>query len=285
MRHEKNPREKLEAPEGFSICYAYVKDLPSFVGIMSSDELEAEWKRGGENAIEVAGIRPSEEIRQELIDSGENVLLAFSGGKDSLCTWLAMLESGMPPERIYPYYLYDMPDIQFVEDMLDEMEQLFQRRIGRWPNPTMYHRLNNGTFQSPERMAVMRAAKLPNFDYPDVIDAIHEDYGLEPNRWKLDGVRAADSIVRRISMKRHGPMKHGTRKVSPIWDWRVSDIRNAIRYHKIPWPIDYEWFGRSFDGIDYRFVEPIARNAPEDFERIKFWYPFVELELHRHDLK
>lgn len=242
-------------------------------------------KIGGEDAIEISGVPTSESIRQQLIDSGQDVMLAFSGGKDSLATWVGMLNSGMPPERIFPYYMYSVPDLKFVNDMLDRMEDTFQRRIPRYPNPRLYSRLRYGTFQPPDRRAVIEAAKIPYFWEQDVIDEIERDYGLEPNRWRLDGVRATDSIVRRISIKKHGPMKPHLNKVSPIWDWRISDVRNALAAWNIEWPIDYEWFGRSFDGIDYRFIKPIYDNVPEDFERLQQWYPFLELELYRHDLK
>lgn len=242
-------------------------------------------KRGGEDATVIDGIVPSADIRQQLIDSGDDLLLAFSGGKDSLATWLAMLDSGIDPDKIYPYYMYSIPNLKFVNDQLDEFEQIFQRPIGRYPNPRLYQRLKYGTMQPPDRRAVIRAARIPEITENDVIAAIEDDYGLERDRWRMDGVRATDSIVRRISMKRHGPMKPHLNKVSPIWDWKIADVRNAMAFHKIPWPIDYEWFGRSFDGIDYRFIKPVYDNAPDDFERLKEWYPFLELELIRHDLR
>lgn len=242
-------------------------------------------KRGGEDAIEIAGVKSSAEIRQELIDSGDPVLLAFSGGKDSISAWLAMLDSGMPPERIYPYYLYGVPGLKFTEKTINDFEDFFGRRIVRYPHPSLYRLLNNLVFQPPQRRAVIEAARLPDIDYQDVTNAIQEDLGIGPGLWILDGVRAADSIIRRISIKRHGPMKFDSRKVSPVWDWKISDVRNAFAYHKVPWPIDYEWFGRSFDGVDRRFVEPISKFAPEDWETIKFWFPLVEMELFRDELK
>ncbi|WP_161791100.1 hypothetical protein [Amycolatopsis sp. MJM2582] len=49
-------------------------------------------------------------------------------------------------------------------------------------------------------------------------------------------------------------------------------------------PIDYEWYGRSFDGLDYRFIEPLSRHAPEDYARDPDWCPLAEPELLRHDL-
>ncbi|MFD6070295.1 hypothetical protein [Amycolatopsis lurida] len=54
--------------------------------------------------------------------------------------------------------------------------------------------------------------------------------------------------------------------------------------YSCPLPIDYEWYGRSFDGLDYRFIEPLSRHAPEDYARALDWFPLAELELLRHDL-
>lgn len=244
-------------------------------------------KRGGEEAITMEGVRSSAAIRQELIESGDDVLLAFSTGKDSISAWLAMLDSGMPPERIHPYYLYAVPKpgLQFINDTLDYFEDFFQRRIVRYPHPSVYRFFYNFIFQPPQRRAVIEAARLPEIDYPDVTDAIQEDLGIGPGLWILDGVRATDSIIRRISIKRHGPMKFDSRKVSPIWDWRVQDVRNAMAFHNVKWPIDYEMFGRSWDGLDRRFTEPISRRFPEDYETLKFWFPLIEMELFRDELK
>ena len=112
---------------------------------------------------------------------------------------------------------------------------------------------------------------------------IRKDLNLAPDTWVADGVRAADSIVRRASFTRHGVMKHHSRKVSPIADWLKGEVLGRIKQAGIDLPIDYEWFGRSFDGIDYRFLEPIRRNAPRDYEQILRWFPLADLEIMRHD--
>lgn len=39
-------------------------------------------------------------------------------------------------------------------------------------------------------------------------------------------------------------------------------------------------FGRSFDGLDKRFMEPLKENRPQDFEIIKKWFPFVEADIY-----
>jgi hypothetical protein len=51
--------------------------------------------------------------------------------------------------------------------------------------------------------------------------------------------------------------------------------------HKCKLPIDYHLFGRSFDGMDYRFLKPIKDNFPKDFEKILEWFPLADLEIFR----
>jgi len=49
----------------------------------------------------------------------------------------------------------------------------------------------------------------------------------------------------------------------------------------IPLPVDYEWFGRSFDGLDFRFLEPMSRFAPADYERVLDWFPLADVQMFR----
>jgi len=227
--------------------------------------------------IEIPGVRPSADIRAEL--AGKPVLLAFSCGKDAIASWLALRDAGVD---VVPYYLYYLPGLRFIEDSLAGFEGIFGQRIARYPHPSLYRWLNNLVFQPPERCAVIEAARLPSPTYEQVVSLIREDHSLTPDTWVADGVRAADSIVRRTSIKTHGPMKPSNRKVSVIWDWQKAEVLTAIAAAGIALPPDYEWFGRSFDGIDYRFLEPLSRFAPEDYRRVLEWFPLAELELVRH---
>ncbi len=59
----------------------------------------------------------------------------------------------------------------------------------------------------------------------------------------------------------------------------------VIERHGIKLPVDYEMFGRSFDGIDWRFVEPLRKHLPEDYERLRFWFPLVEMDFLLHGEK
>lgn len=235
----------------------------------------------------IPGVPSSEEIRQRLYDEGRPVAVAFSGGKDCMAAELALQETGVETVLCHLYLIPGREPgktLNFIEDGLCRLEDQWQKPIHRYPHPSFYRWLNNFLFQAPENCAVIEAAMLPTPTYEEMWQLIRADLGLDPDTWVADGVRAADSLPRRASIKAHGAMKPKHHKVSPVWDWLNRSVYGFIERKGVKLPIDYEWFDRSFDGIDYRFLKPVHDNAPDDYERILEWFPLAELELIRNGL-
>lgn len=205
-------------------------------------------------------------------------LLAFSTGKDAIAAWLAIRDHF---DAVHPYYLYLVPGLEFVEESLAYYEQFFGQRIVRLPHPSLHRWLNSYTFQPPERCAVINQAGLPMHTYADIRKVMIEDHGLQPDMLVADGVRAADSPMRRIAIKRHGPISHAQGRYHPIWDWRKADLVECFRRTGVRLPVDYALFGRSFDGLDLRFILPLKRHRPADYQRLLDWFPLAELEVYR----
>lgn len=236
----------------------------------------------------IEGQPPSAEIRQRLKDENRPVCVAFSGGKDALATTLALMEEGIDVRLAHLYGIpgkEPMTALGFVEDTLNRYEDQLGVEIRRYPHPSLYRKLNNLVLQPPDRFSIINAARLPTLTYEEIWDEIRIDLELDEDTWVADGVRASDSLVRRASIKKHGAMKPKNRKVSPIYDWLQGSTYEIIAAHGIELPIDYELFGRSFDGIDYRFIKPIKDHLPEDYEQIKAWFPLIELEILRNELR
>lgn len=235
----------------------------------------------------IKGQPTSADIRERLAAENRTVLVAFSGGKDAIAAELALQDAGIDTVLAYLYYIPGREPgrtLDFVEQGLTDLEQRLGKPIHRYPHPSFYRWLNNFVFQPPERCEVIEAANLPVVDYAVMWELIRKDLGLPADTWVADGVRAADSIVRRASFTRHGVMKPKDRKVSPIADWLVGEVRERIAAAGITLPVDYQWFGRSFDGIDQRFLKPISEHAPADFARILDWFPLADLELFRAEM-
>jgi len=230
------------------------------------------------NPIEIPGVIPSEQLRTQLAAEDRPVLLAFSRGKDSIAAWLALRDAGI---QVIPYHLHLIPGLEFVDESLAYYEDTFGCKILNLPHPSLYRWLAHAMFQPPERIRTLEAAQLTVPTYQDVQDLIRAQLDLPPATWTCDGVRAADSPVRRTSLLKHGPVSTARRTQKAVWDWRKAHVYDAIRAAGVRLPREYDWFGRSFDGLDRRFLAPIRKHAPADYQRILEWFPLAALEFER----
>lgn len=209
----------------------------------------------------------------------DKALLSFSCGKDSWAAWL----SARDHFDFQPYYLYLVPGLEFVEDYIGYAEQVLGKRVIRLPHPSFYRMLNNAIFQAPQNRRIIWAANLGEPTYEDVRDAVIEDCGLPENSWVANGVRAADSPMRRAALMKSQGVTASRRQFSPCWDWNKARLLDELQRANIKLPVDYAVFGRSFDGIDLRFLIKIREHFPRDYQRILDWFPLADMEIARYE--
>ncbi len=231
----------------------------------------------------VPGCITSEECIARVRARQSKTLLAFSAGKDSIAAWLVIREHF---EEIVPVYRYVVPDLEFVEESLQYYERFFGVRIRRFPHPSMFRFLQNLVCQAPENcLAIEARAKWLNttYDYARSNIELCRDAGLPEDTYCASGVRAADSPHRRLNFQKHGPISDRQRAYYPVWDWTKAALVEALQKSSVKMAVDYTLFGRTFDGLDYRFLAPIKKHFPRDFERILQWFPLADAELFRFE--
>ena len=226
----------------------------------------------------IKGQPTSAEVIAKLKAEDRPVLLAFSCGKDSLGAWCALRDAGI---EVVPAYMWGVPHLGFVDDEIEHYQELFGCEIRQYPHPSFYRILNSCSAQTPARVRAIAELDMQVPTYEQTWGAIKADLGLPQDTWVADGVRAADSIVRRASFVRNGVMKRTTHKVSPIADMLKGELMDLLDRHGVDLPIDYKIWGRSWDGTDYRFIEPMAREMPEEYAYLKRWWPLLDTELYR----
>jgi hypothetical protein len=207
---------------------------------------------------------------------GDTIALAFSCGKDSLAAWLYCLENGL---KVRPYYQIEVPGLQFVERSLQYYESFFGQHILRVLHPIFYNWQRTLVHQSPERAIAIDWIDLPNFEFSDVQRGVRRTIGIE-NAWIAVGTKRNDSLMRRMRIP-PGGMNEAQHVFHPLVEWADRDVTEIIARHKVAVPVDYAIFGRSFDGVDYRFCAQVRDYFPEDWETIKRWFPLIEQELFR----
>ncbi|PJG82687.1 phosphoadenosine phosphosulfate reductase [Caviibacterium pharyngocola] len=208
----------------------------------------------------------------------KKTLLAFSCGKDAVAAWLAIRDKF---EEVIPYYLYLVPHLEFVDESIDYYERFFGVKITQLPHTSVPRLLNNFVVQPPQNCKVIEDAAFPEFDYLDVQKVMCDKFDLPSNTLVADGVRAADSPMRRIAINKHGSISFNQLKYHPVWDWKKADLIECFRKHKVKLAQDYKIFGRSFDGIDLRFLYLIKQHFPKDYQKILELYPMADLEIFR----
>ena len=218
------------------------------------------------------------ETIKEVAKRQNKSLLAFSCGKDAVATWLAIREHF---DEIVPYYLYLVPDLEFVNESIDYYERYFGTKIVQLPHPSVHRMLNNFVFQPPQNCKVIEQAGLPDFDYLDIQAVMCERYNLPKKTLVADGVRAADSPMRRVAINTHGSISYKQLKYHPIWDWKKADLVECFKKHNVKLAVDYKIFGRSFDGIDLRFLYLLREHFTRDYQKLMNLYPLADLEVFR----
>lgn len=212
------------------------------------------------------------------------VILSFSGGKDSLTAWALLHELGVDVE---PFYMVMVPGLSWVEGYLAYLERHFGCHIMRVQHPQPYHWLSTYTSQPPHRKGALDFLRLPRFDYPDVERGVRRTLAARradpawKDAWVAVGTRTVDSPQRRRSFERYGWKRDKLKKLYPIHSFRKDDVIDVLVRHGLKLSPCYRMFGRSFDGVDFRYLDAIRTDYPEDYRRILDWLPLAGLEFHR----
>ena len=222
----------------------------------------------------------SDELCKDVSSHSPDVICSFSMGKDSIGAAIQMQRHF---ERVEYVFLYMVPGLEFQEAQLDYYEGKLGKHIKRMPNPSFARQLNCLMYQHPGNVDVVDGLNIYEADYDETFAASKHDFKMPDTTYVGVGVRSADSLARRTSVKQTGGVNRKRKQFFPIHDWGIKRTVTEIRQSGIKLPIDYKIWGRSFDGFDHRFLKPLKDNFPKDYEKIREWFPLVELELKRYE--
>lgn len=217
-------------------------------------------------------------IFHRLRKEADSVILAYSGGKDSLVMLDMMQRLGF---TVHPYFMYPLPGLQFIERQMQAAEKRFNVKIHRYPHPGFTDEMRGGWYRQPVQ-------DFPRLDFIDIREDMRDQTGAQ---WIVEGYKKRDSLERRgmiaETVKKWGEAQEGLnfdRKVAwPLADWQDSHVYNYLKDRRIPLPPDYDgnstgnWGGALIGG----WLQWIHDRYPEDFQQIKRYYPHVEAALLR----
>lgn len=238
-----------------------------------------------DNAQELERLWPIVQEAQET----DRLFMSFSAGVDSIAMWLRIMEAEIiDPKDAVLYYYYYIPGISWVEEWIEYFEDLYGVKVIQVPSEAFLHTWGNWQFQTPARAEAI--VELQTTDYSiqkmskqEIQDAVREWAGLPETAYCAVGVKSGDSARRRMAMRKSQGVNHNNRKWYPIWDYERGDPVRMVQRHGIKVPYDYELFGISFENIDYRFAKVMKERCPQNWARVKEFFPMAETIITRYE--
>lgn len=227
-------------------------------------------------------IPPRKQIIEQIASITQEVLVAFSGGKDST----ALMIEIMPYfKTVVPYHLQLIPGLRLVEEVLCYYEDFFKVPIYRIVHPSTYTMWANASFMTQAQEKIVDATTIPKFTAPEIQAIVAQDHGLNPNRvFTARGNRVMDNLTRRSSIIKHGPINMTARVFDGIWDMTKAEMLDLFKRHHVKLSSHYMMFGRSFDGLHETYMGPIREFYPDDYEKIRRMFPLVGVTRFRSSL-
>ena len=206
--------------------------------------------------------------------------LGFSHGKDSV---LAFLQLSRYFKRIIPFHCASVPNLKFVNAILDYYEYQFQTKILRMMGEDLSISLRRLIYQDPRDMDACydEFGAVEDYNKLDILEFLRTKYNL-PRAWCAFGVNASDSQDRQIYCNQTGGMSDINRTFYPTWDWPRKEIVAALKESGLKLAPEYKYSKRSIGGVPSATYNKILKeHFPDDFKTYKKWYPLMELKTRR----
>lgn len=198
----------------------------------------------------------------------DSVIVAFSGGKDSIVTLDLCFRYF---KNVKPFFMYICPELSFQERMLQWYEKHYQTEIMRLPHMDVSEFFHYGSFRPPD------------LTFPIIsINDIYKYVRLQSDMWWIAaGERINDSIVRRAMMKNSGSIDVKRGRFYPISAWKKKEVLQYIKYHNLYLSQDSKKLGFSFRSLDGNELLMLKREFPDDYQKILRLYPFAGAGVKR----
>jgi phosphoadenosine phosphosulfate reductase len=210
--------------------------------------------------------------------SGGAVLVALSGGKDSLVT-LELCASRF--SHVEAFYMYHVQGLACAERSVDSAARRAGVRVHKVPHPELSTLIKHSVLRPHSD----EAAKVVRIKQADVERMLTAKTGIT---WFAYGERASDSFARRLYTRKDDGVRADWRRVYPIWDWLHAEVISYLKQKHIALP---ERFGasdkRAMSGFGL-FPRPLAwmkRAAPDDYQKVLAVFPYAEAMVLRYELE
>lgn len=192
----------------------------------------------------------------------KEILVSFSGGKDSLCVLDLALRTF---EKTECFFMYLVPGLEVVENALDFARKRWGVTIRQYPHWVLSNCLRTGAYCF-ER-------DVPEWKLKDVWEVARSEAKVE---LVAVGAKASDSMWRRRNLT----VQSRTNLSYPLEKWTKLDVLSYLKSRQIPVPTSS---GKQATGIDLSTPSLLWLHDkhPSDFKKICEKFPYAEAVVWR----
>ena len=198
----------------------------------------------------------------------DKVIVAFSGGKDSVVTLDLCFRYF---EEVVPFFMYQVPELSFQEKLLQYYEDRYDTEIIRVPHFEVSDFMRYGTYRNFD-------LNVPIVSITDVYNYIRQETDIW---WIAAGERINDSIIRRAMIKNSGSTDVKRGRFYPVSGWKKGEVLQYIKRKKLKLGENSRKLGYSFRSLDGKTLSMVKSIYPQDYERILALYPLAETAVKR----
>jgi len=198
------------------------------------------------------------------------LLVAYSGGKDSLAVLDLCVRAG---RHVEAFLMYFVPGMDYTQYWVDYAQKRWGVKVHLYQHFTISYFIRRGVFRSAPD------ASFPLITVEDVIAKAREDAGIE---WVGFGYKLIDSLQRRGWWKRHAETgcDASSKRFSPLLHWNNTHVKAYLSRRGIPCPgID----GKRSTGMALTpdCMEWLRDQWPDDYRRVLRIFPLAEAQADR----
>jgi 3'-phosphoadenosine 5'-phosphosulfate sulfotransferase (PAPS reductase)/FAD synthetase len=213
------------------------------------------------------------EILRKRREQTDTILVAYSGGKDSLCVLDLCVRQF---KRVICFYMYWSPDMFVIQKQVDYAKKRWGVDVVFLPHFVALNCLREGVFCNQGEAN----DRVPELKLKDI-------YGIALQQTHTDlmatGAKDADGLPRRqfFANIRDSKEPIWQKVIYPIRKWRKHHILSYLKAHNIPLPPAEA--GSVTSGVDLSWgsLMWLWKDHRSDFEKLEKMFPYIRAQVKR----